>query len=361
MHNYATSCIINWFTLPMQNGKKQITASILGASGYSGAMALRLLLRHPHVSVDKVFASSSIGEKVHTLYPSMRNMTDKIYEEYSHEKIENSNVIFIALPPENAMHIVPQLLESGKKIIDLSGDFRLKDAVKYKEYYKADHQAINLLASASYGLPEINRAIIEKTSLLSNPGCYPTSAIIPLAPLLKNNLIEPEDISISSLSGASGAGRKASLDLSFAEVDGSVKAYKVGDHQHIPEIESVLSGYSGKNVTVTFVPHLLPTVRGIYTTTFATLKENINKDLIDEAFRHAYNNEPFVRYLGNQLPELKSVVGSNFIDIGWKIDAHSGKLIIFSAIDNLIKGAAGQAVQNMNIMCGFEETEALYL
>lgn len=345
----------------MQNGKKQITASILGASGYSGAMALRILLRHSHVTVDKVFASSSVGEKVHSLYPSMRNVTDKTYEEYSLNKVKTSDLIFIALPAENAMHIVPELLSSGKKVIDLSGDFRLKDPSKYKEYYKADHQAISLLSSASYGLPELNRLEIEKTSLLSNPGCYPTSAIIPLAPLLKNDLIESDDICISSLSGVSGAGRKAGIDLSFAEVEGSVKAYKVGDHQHIPEIESVLSGYSDKNVAVTFVPHLLPTVRGIYTTTFTTLKENINKDSIDEAYHLAYKNEPFVRYLGNQLPELKSVVGSNFIDIGWKIDQHNGKLIIFSAIDNLIKGAAGQAIQNMNIMYGFDEREALYL
>ncbi len=353
--------MIEWFTLPMQNGKKQITASILGASGYSGSMALRILLRHPHVTVDKVFASSSVGEKVHTLYPSMRNMTDKSYEEYSHDKIENSDIIFIALPPENAMHIVPQLLKSGKKVVDLSGDFRLKDASKYKEYYKAEHHAATLLSSACYGMPELHREAIVKTLLLSNPGCYPTSAIIPLAPLLKNNLIESDDISISSLSGVSGAGRKASLDLSFAEVDGSVKAYKIGEHQHIPEIESVLSEYSEKKITVTFVPHLLPTVRGIYTTTFATLKANATKNSIDEVYRLSFNNEPFVRYLGNELPELKSVVGSNFIDTGWKIDPHSGKLIIFSAIDNLIKGAAGQAVQNMNLMYGFDEGEGLYL
>ncbi len=354
MHN-------NTVVFSMQNEETQITASILGASGYSGAMALRILLRHPNVTIDKVFASSSVGEKVHALFPSMRNMTDKTYEKYSHEKIENSDLVFIALPPENAMHIVPQLLKSGKKIIDLSGDFRLKDEGKYKEYYNAVHQAINLLSFACYGMPELHREEIAKTSLLSNPGCYPTSAIIPLAPLLKNNLIESDDISISSLSGVSGAGRKASLDLSFAEVDGSVKAYKVGDHQHIPEIESVLSGYSEKNVTVTFVPHLLPTVRGIYTTIFATLKENITKNYIDEVYRLEYYNEPFVRYLGNELPELKSVVGSNFIDIGWKLDPHNGKLLIFSAIDNLIKGAAGQAVQNMNIMYGFNETEGLYL
>jgi N-acetyl-gamma-glutamyl-phosphate reductase len=345
----------------MQSGKKQITASILGASGYSGAMALRILLRHPHVSVDKVFAASSAGEKVHNVYPSMKNMTDKTYEEYSLDKVGNTDVVFIALPAENAMHIVPELLNSGKKVIDLSGDFRLKDASKYKEYYNAEHHSVSLLPSACYGLPELNRETIAKALLLSNPGCYPTSVIIPLAPLLKNNLIEPDDISISSLSGVSGAGRKASLDLSFAEVDGSVKAYKVGNHQHIPEIESVLSDYTENKVTVTFVPHLMPTVRGIYTSTFVTPKGSINKDTIEEIYSNAYKDEPFVRYLGDKLPELKNVVGSNFIDIGWKIDPHNGKVIIFSAIDNLIKGAAGQAVQNMNIMYGYVETEALYL
>jgi N-acetyl-gamma-glutamyl-phosphate reductase len=322
-------------------------------------MTLRILLRHPHVAVDKIFAASSAGEKVHDLYPSMRNMTDKTYEEYSYDKIKNSDVVFIALPAENAMHIAPELLAAGKKVIDLSGDFRLKDAGMYKEYYHAEHHAIPLLPSACYGLPEIHREAIVKTSLLSNPGCYPTSAIIPLAPLLGNNLIEPEDISISSLSGVSGAGRKASLDLSFAEVDGSVKAYKVGDHQHTPEIQSILSDHAKKDVTINFVPHLLPTVRGIYTTIFTDPKKNVTPVQIEDAFQNAYANEPFVRYLGNDIPELKSVVGSNFIDMGWKLDKRTGKLMIFSAIDNLIKGAAGQAVQNMNIMYGFDEKEGL--
>lgn len=346
----------------MQNGKKSVTASILGASGYSGAMVLRILLRHPQVDVDKVFASSSsAGEKVHDLYPAMRNITDKTYEEYSSDLVGNSDIVFLALPAENAMHIVPQLLASGKKVIDLSGDFRLKDAGLYKEYYKAEHSAKSLLDSACYGLPEINKKNISSSSLLSNPGCYPTSAIIPLAPLLQKGLIEPCDISISSLSGVSGAGRKASLDMSFAEVDGSVKAYCIGDHRHIPEIESVLSDHSNEKVAVTFVPHLLPAVRGIYTTTFVTPKGKITDEAIDEVFRLAYADAPFVRNLGNEVPELKSVVGSNFIDLGWKLDKRSGKLILFSAIDNLIKGAAGQAVQNMNIMCGFDEKEALIL
>ena len=343
----------------MNEVKKSITVSILGASGYSGAMALRILLRHRGVLVKKVFGTTAVGEKVQTLYPALRGLTEMVYEEYVNDKIADSEIIFLALPAGHAMKIVPEILQSGRMVIDLSGDFRLKDANLYNEYYKENHSAGSLLNSACYGLPEIDRETISQAKLLSNPGCYPTSAIIPLAPLLKNNLIEPNDISISSLSGVSGAGRKASVDLSFAEIDGSVKAYKVGDHQHIPEIESILSAHSHKNVEVNFVPHLLPTVRGIYSTTFVTPKGEITEAHIEDAYQNAFAAEPFVRYLGNTLPELKDVVGSNFIDIGWRFDKRTGKLILFSAIDNLIKGAAGQAVQNMNIMCGFDEKEAL--
>jgi len=343
----------------MQSAKRKITVSILGASGYSGAMALRILLRHPGVTVDKVFGTTSVGETVSSMYPSLRGLTDKVYEEYTADKTANSDILFLALPAGHAMKVVPEMLQSRKKVIDLSGDFRLKESSLYKEYYKETHVSEDLLDSACYGLPELSRAAIADSQLLSNPGCYPTSSIIPLAPLLKNGLIEPNDISISSLSGVSGAGRKSTMDLSFAEVDGSVKAYRVGDHQHIPEIESVLSEYTGQHISVNFVPHLLPAVRGIYTTMFVTPKKNISPRQIGEAFEDAFKDEPFVRYLGNEIPELKNVVGSNFIDIGWKFDKRNGKLIVFSAIDNLIKGAAGQAVQNMNIMFEFDEKEAL--
>lgn len=343
----------------MQNGNQKITASILGASGYSGAMVLRILLRHPHITVDRVFGESSIGENVIKLYPSLRGLTDKVFEKYSLDAVCNSDVVFLALPAAHAMKIVPELLAVGKKVIDLSGDFRLQDATLYKEYYKEEHTSGSTLEIARYGLPELNRDSIAHAELIANPGCYPTSAIIPLAPLLKNGLIEKDDISISSLSGVSGAGRKASIDLSFAEVDGSVKAYKVGDHQHIPEIQSVLSDHSGQEVTVSFVPHLLPSVRGIYSTTFVTPTGNLTESQLKENFETAYSQEPFVRLLGNEIPELKSVVGNNFIDIGWKLDKRTGKLLLFSAIDNLLKGAAGQAVQNMNIMYGFDEREAL--
>jgi N-acetyl-gamma-glutamyl-phosphate reductase len=343
----------------MKNSTNTITVSILGASGYSGAMALRLLLRHPQVNIGSVFASQMAGQPVHAVYPSLRGLTDKVFEEYAKEKVENADLVVIALPPGYAMHVASELIPAGKKVIDLSGDFRLKDTGLYQEYYGAEHHATPLVSEAMYGLPEINREAIAKTSLLSNPGCYPTSAIIPLAPLVKNNLIEEDDISISSLSGVSGAGRKASIDLSFAEIDGSVKAYKVGTHQHIPEIQSVLSEHAKKEVTVNFVPHLLPTVRGIYTTTFVTPKQHVRESMIADIYESAFASEPFVRYLENEVPELKSVVGSNFIDFGWKLDKRTGKLILFSAIDNLVKGAAGQAVQNMNIMYGFDEKEGL--
>lgn len=343
----------------MQKERTHIKASILGASGYSGAMLFKLLLRHSNVSVEHVFADTSVASKVTDLYPQMRSLTEKIYEQYSLEKVETSDVVFIALPAGRAMQLLPELLQANKKVIDLSGDFRLRDTEQYQQYYRINHTANELLTVACYGLPEINGESISTSSFISNPGCYATSAIIPLASLLKNDLIEEDDISISSLSGVSGAGRKGTVDFSFAEVDGSVKAYKVGKHQHIPEIQSILSEYSGKTVEVNFVPHLIPISRGIYTTIFATLKENVSCGEINESFQNAFTHRPFVRYLENEIPSLKSVVDTNFIDIGWKFDERTGKVLVFSTLDNLFKGAAGQAIQNMNIMYGFDEKEGL--
>lgn len=343
----------------MQRDTTHIKASILGASGYSGAMLFKLLLQHTNVSVEHVFADTSIGSKVTDLYPQMRSLTDKKYEQYSIEKVEASDVVFIALPAGHAMQLVPELLQANKKIIDLSGDFRLHDIEQYQQYYQINHTASEFLSVACYGLPEINGASISTSKFISSPGCYATSAIIPLASIVKNSLIEENDIFISSLSGVSGAGRKGTVDYSFTEIDGSVKAYKVGKHQHIPEIQTILSDYSGKTVEVNFVPHLIPISRGIYTTIFASLKEHVSGATIDESFQNAFVHKPFVRYLQNEIPSLKSVVDTNFIDIGWKLDERTGKLIVFSTLDNLLKGAAGQAIQSMNIMYGFDEHEGL--
>jgi N-acetyl-gamma-glutamyl-phosphate reductase len=336
-----------------------IRASIVGASGYSGAELLKILLRHNFVKVDKLFANSSVGKRVRDIYPWFAGRTEMTYELYSVDAVEKSDIIFIALPSREAMNIVPALLECGKKIIDLGGDFRLKDPKLYEKFYKHQHSAPHLLPQAVFGLPEWFRAEIKKASLVANPGCYPTSAILPLAPVLKEGIVERKGIAISSLSGVSGAGRSATTDMSFAEVNESVKAYKVGEHQHIPEIKASLEEIAGAPVSMTFVPHLLPITRGIYTSIYASLAKSVTQSEVLEAYRKHYGNEPFIRFSDTAIPEIKNVNYTNFVDIGFRIYADNNQLIIFSVIDNLVKGAAGQAVQNMNIMFGFKETEGL--
>ena len=280
-------------------------------------------------------------------------------EPYSIDKISKSDLIFIALPSGEAMNLVPAMLSAGKRVIDLGGDFRLQDTSLYERYYKRTHSAHALLKQAVYGLPEWNYPQIKSASLIANPGCYPTSAILPLAPLLKEGLIESTGIAVNSLSGVSGAGRSASVEMSFGEVNESVRAYKVGTHQHIPEIKSILESFSYTQVKLSFVPHLLPITRGIYTSVYATLKKSVDEQIILAAFEKYYLSAPFVRYSETAIPEIKNVAYTNFIDIGFRINQEDGQLIVLSAIDNLIKGAAGQAVQNMNIMFGMNETEGL--
>lgn len=336
-----------------------ITAAIVGASGYSGAELLRILLRHPHIAVGRLYANTSAGKRVSDLYPSLRGLTEAAFESYSPETAASHDVVFIALPSGEAMHIVPELLRRGLRIIDLGGDFRLQDASLYQKYYKHDHSAAATLPRALYGFPEWHAERIRTAQLLSNPGCYPTSAVLPLAPLLKDGLVDPNGIVVNSLSGVSGAGRSSSVDLSFTEVNESVKAYKVGVHQHIPEIQTTLSDLSGHGVTVTFVPHLIPITRGIYTSIYVHPARALTDEDVRNAYEKAYDHAPFVRVLGPSVPEIRSVNYTNFIDIGWRLYPENGHLIVFSAIDNLIKGAAGQAVQSMNLMLGFPETEGL--
>jgi len=245
------------------------------------------------------------------------------------------------------------------RLFDLGGDFRFRDPAVYQKFYKREHKAAEILQKAVYGLPEWNRADIRSASLISNPGCYPTSAILPLAPLLKEGLIRPEGIVVNSLSGVSGAGRSSSSDLSFVEVNESVKAYKVGEHQHTPEIRQTLQMISKKDVSLTFVPHLLPITRGIYTSMYAVVSGKVSEQDVVGTFDKYYKNAMFVRYSSSAIPEIKNVNFTNYIDIGFRLHPENNQLIVLSTIDNLIKGAAGQAVQNMNIMFGFEETEGL--
>lgn len=336
------------------------TVAIVGASGYSGAELLRILLRHPGVAIGKLFASTSAGKKVADLYPSFRGRTEATYETYSAEAAAGHDVVFIALPSGEAMRLVPGLLEKGTRVIDLGGDFRLQDPALYQQYYKHEHLAPGVLPSAVYGFPEWHADRIREAKLVSNPGCYPTGAILPLAPLLKEGLIAPDGIVVSSMSGVSGAGRASSVEMSFTEVNETVRAYKVGVHQHIPEIQTALSDLSGAIVTATFVPHLIPITRGIYTSIYAKPTRALTDVDIQTAYANAYSGAPFVRVLGPAVPEVRSVTDTNFIDIGWRRYPENGHLIVLSAIDNLVKGAAGQAVQSMNLMFGFKETEALW-
>jgi N-acetyl-gamma-glutamyl-phosphate reductase len=336
-----------------------ISVSIVGASGYSGVELLKILVRHPGVHIDKLFANSSAGKHLADVAPSFSKTLDRLLEVFSIEKIVNSDLIFIALPSGEAMNLVPAMLAAGKRVIDLGGDFRLQDTTLYERYYKRTHSASAILKQSVYGLPEWNNSDIKSASLVANPGCYPTSAILPLAPLLKEGLIESTGIAVSSLSGVSGAGRSSSTEMSFGEVNESVRAYKVGTHQHIPEIKSILESLSNTRVKFSFVPHLLPITRGIYTSTYASLKKQVDEQTVLGVYEKYYASAPFVRYSATVIPEIKNVAYTNFIDIGFRINPEEGQLVVLSAIDNLIKGAAGQAVQNMNIMFRLNETEGL--
>ena len=336
-----------------------ISASIIGASGYSGAELMKILLRHKQVKIGKLFANSSIGKRVTDLYPWFAGRVDQTYEQYSVDAACTSDIVFVALPSGEAMNMVPELLNRGKKIIGLGGDFRFKDASLYEKFYKHEHKAKNSLQQAVFGLPEWNRQQIKSASLIANPGCYATSAILPLAPMLKEGIVQSSGIIISSLSGVSGAGRSSSIDYSFTEVNESVKAYKVGVHQHTPEIKTTLETISGTSISLTFVPHLLPITRGIYTSIYAPLAKEVTPAEVLAAFQKYYGSEPFIRISDTAIPEIKNVNYTNFLDIGFRIHAENNQLIILSVIDNLIKGAAGQAIQNMNLMFGFNETEGL--
>jgi N-acetyl-gamma-glutamyl-phosphate reductase len=338
---------------------KTIRAAIFGASGYAGGELMRLLARHPFVTLDKVFAKSMAGSLVSDVHSSVPGsaQTTRFEEFVSVAEIE-AEVCFLALPHGEAMEIAPKLLDAGKIVIDLGGDHRLKDRALFKKYYKMLQSSGNILDEAVYGLPEWNADKIRNARLVANPGCYATSTILALAPVLAERIIVSDSIIINSMSGVSGAGRRASLEYSFAEVNENVRAYRIGDHQHIPEIETVLSDLSDEDVRITFTPHLIPITRGIYTTICAELSGEFSQIEIEEAFQKYYADKPFVR-LTKKVPELRRTTNTNFIDIFAQVLPERNKVIIISTLDNLVKGAAGQAIQNMNLICGYSETEGL--
>ncbi|MFC1857132.1 N-acetyl-gamma-glutamyl-phosphate reductase [Thermodesulfobacteriota bacterium] len=334
--------------------------AVVGATGYAGAELVRILSGHPKVELSVLTSRQHVGVSFDKIYPSLSGHVDLICEDYSADRVSTAaDVIFTALPHKIPMEIVPELMKRNKKVIDLSADFRFKEAVTYEAFYQP-HTAKDLLETAVYGLSEIYPKQIQDAKLVGNPGCYPTSVILPLVPLLKKGWIDHGAIIADSKSGVSGAGRSLSLASHFCEVSESFKAYKVGEHRHNPEMEEVLSVETGKRVNVTFVPHLVPMSRGMLTTIYARPTQDLTLKEIRNFMVSSYANCPFVRICPeDSVPNTLFVRGTNYCDIGFNWNRDHTLLVIISAIDNLVKGAAGQAVQNMNLMLGFEETTGL--
>jgi len=346
--------------------------AIVGASGYSGEELVKLLLNHPHAELVAVTSRQSAGQTLAQVFPKFashpKSRTLRFVEPNAERLAEQAEVVFLALPHGVAAEYAVPLMKSSRVVIDLSADFRLKSAEVYKEFYAHDHPATELLAKSVYGLPEVYREQIMQASLIASPGCYPTSILLPTLPLLKAGLIKPHGIIADSHSGVSGAGRKAEIDYLFCECNESVRPYGVPKHRHLSEIEEQLSLAAGARVVIQFTPHLMPVNRGILTTLYLAPSEHFNDaagaaklgEIISNCYTTAYGNEPFVRLLdGKALPDTKNVVGTNVCEIAWRLDPRTGRLIVMSAEDNLVKGASGQAVQCMNLRCGFPETAGL--
>ena len=335
-------------------------AAIFGASGYTGQELIRILSGHPQVELVAVTSRRYAGMKVSDVFASLSGLTSLTYANASPREIAGiCDVVFLALPHGVSMEIAPVFIGAGKKVIDLSADYRLRDPATYEQWY-AKHSSVGLFGQAVYGLPELYRDAVKTSPLIANPGCYPTSIILGLAPALKNKLLEVSTIIADSASGVSGAGRDPAVGSLFCEVDGGFKAYKVGKHRHTPEIEQELHQLAGEKFVISFTPHLLPVKRGILSTMYATLKKEVTEAELRDLYTSFYAGEKFVRICpAGASPNISSVCGSNFCDIGLTVDSRTGRVIIISAIDNLIKGAAGQAVQNMNLVCALPEDSGL--
>ncbi len=339
----------------------QLKTAVVGSSGYAGGELLRILLLHPRVAVTAVTSEKSAGRPITSLFPHLLSVTDLVCEAFEPGAIaKKADFAFLALPHVAAQGAAYELHKLGVKVVDLSADYRLSDPAQYETWYEHCHQYPELLKHAVYGLPELHRRKIEQASLIANPGCYPTSAILGLAPLVKKRMIDPASIVIDSKSGVSGAGRSPSLAHHFPEVNEGLMAYKIGTHRHTPEIEQEISLLAGGQVTLSFTPHLVPMNRGILSTIYARLANETDTGRLHALYEEFYKKEPFVRVLPlGDFPNVRNVRGSNFCDIGVFADRRTGRAIVVSAIDNLVKGASGQAVQNMNLMMGFDETEGL--
>lgn len=337
-----------------------INVGIAGASGYTGVELVKLISNHPKAKLCAVTSNSYKNKSLTDIFPAMCGFEQLICEEFDSASLSKKvDVMFLALPHKISMEFVPELIEKNIKVIDLSADFRFTDVKKYENAYQT-HSAKALLNSAVYGLSELYSAQISQSKLIGNPGCYPTSILLPLIPLLKEKLIEPEGLISDSKSGVSGAGRSLSLATHFSEVNESFTPYKIGNHRHTPEICEQLSLNANRNIDLTFTPHLLPLTRGMLSTIYARVLNGVQVQEVHKTLQKYYENKLFVRILDyGKYPAISHVKGTNRCDIGFHLDEKSGQLIIISAIDNLLKGAAGQAVQNMNIMFDLKEETGL--
>jgi N-acetyl-gamma-glutamyl-phosphate reductase len=337
-----------------------INVGIIGATGYSGAELTRLLYSHPDVTINFLCSNSYVGEEFSSVYPNFRKFIDEkcinIHEAF--DRLSDIDVLFTALPSGKALEFGKKAMDNGVKLIDIGSDFRLKDKSLYKEWYKLEHTYPDLLTKAVYGLPEINKESIKTANLVANPGCYPTASSLALIPLVKNHMIDISSIIIDAKSGVTGAGRKATTGNLFVECNESIKAYGVTTHRHTPEIEQTLSTVANEEIKLTFTPHLVPMNRGILAVCYGNLNKHYKLEDLMNLYKDFYKDSYFVRII-DELPETRFVKDSNFCDISLRIDERTNRVIVVSAIDNLIKGAAGQAVQNMNIMFGLDETKAL--
>ena len=336
---------------------------IIGATGYAGGELVRLLMGHPQAEIVWYGSRSYIDKKYYEVFQNMFQIVDsKCLDDNMEELAAQADVIFTATPQGFCASIINEEILSKVKVVDLSADFRIKDVKVYEEWYKITHKSPQFIDEAVYGLCEINREDVKKARLVANPGCYPTCSTLSIYPMVKEGLIHPNTIIIDAKSGTSGAGRGAKVDNLYCEVNENIKAYGVGTHRHTPEIEEQLGYASGEDVVISFTPHLVPMNRGILVTEYAELKSGVTDGDVRSAYDRYYGNESFVRVLEEgRCPETKWVEGSNYVDIGFKIDPRTNRVILMGAMDNLVKGAAGQAVQNMNLMFGFKESEGLEL
>ncbi|WP_238996725.1 N-acetyl-gamma-glutamyl-phosphate reductase [Paenibacillus pinistramenti] len=347
----------------MAESQDKIKAAIVGSTGYGGVELIRFLLNHPKVEIASVISSSNAGEKITEGFPHLSEILVQTLDGVDPAGIkQKADVVFTATPSGVSGRLVPQLLEAGLKVIDLSGDFRIKDGAAYEQWYKHDAPPADLLEEAVYGLCEENGGQVEGARFISNPGCYPTATLLGLLPAVKEGWIDPGSIIIDAKSGVSGSGRGTSLMTHYAEINENMKVYKVNKHQHIPEIEQALSLAAGAPVTVTFTTHLVPMTRGIMSTMYAKLTEGRSEQELVDLYRNYYEGKSFVRIReAGKFSATKEVFGSNYCDIGFAADPRTGRLTIVSVIDNVVKGAAGQAIQNLNLMMGWEETTGLKL